>query len=165
MKAVIYESNTGSAKAYAEMLGEKLEIPAYSVKEAAGKVQNGEEIVFVGWVFANKIQGLKKALKRWKPICVCAVGMNADSETYRNILKEANAAAAPMFYLRGKLDLTKIKWLQRKLLDTIRTDLEKQNKSGSEEMISILKNGCDFISEEMLSEALAYLEQHRTKTV
>ena len=30
MKAVIYESNAGSTKRYAEMLAEKLGVPAYS---------------------------------------------------------------------------------------------------------------------------------------
>lgn len=34
MKAVIYESNAGSARRYAEMLASKLGVPAYSYKEA-----------------------------------------------------------------------------------------------------------------------------------
>lgn len=33
MKAVIYESNTGSARRYAEMLADKFGVPAYSLRE------------------------------------------------------------------------------------------------------------------------------------
>lgn len=157
MKAVIYESNAGSTKRYAEMLSEKLGVPAYSLKEAQKALQKDEEAVFLGWVFANKIQGLSKAQKRWNLVCACAVGISPRSDKYIEILKESNPTDIPIFYLRGKLDLTKLKWLQRKLLETIRADLEKQNKPGTEEMISILKNGCDLVSEDMLKETIAYL--------
>lgn len=157
MKAVLYESNAGSTKRYAEMLSEKLGVPAYSLKEAQKALQKDEEAVFLGWVFANKIQGLSKAQKRWNLVCACAVGINPRSDKYIEILKESNPTDIPIFYLRGKLDLTKLKWLQRKLLETIRADLEKQNKPGTEEMISILKNGCDLVSEDMLKETIAYL--------
>lgn len=157
MKAVIYESDAGSTKRYAEMLSEKLGVPAYSLKEAQKALQKDEEAVFLGWVFANKIQGLSKAQKRWNLVCACAVGINPRSDKYIEILKESNPTDIPIFYLRGKLDLTKLKWLQRKLLETIRADLEKQNKPGTEEMISILKNGCDLVSEDMLKETIAYL--------
>lgn len=157
MKAVIYESNSGSTKQYAEMLAQKTGVPAYSLSEAKKAVPKGEEVVFLGWIFANKIQGLGKAMKQWKLLCVCAVGMNPVSVKYRDILKEANPTDAPLFYLRGKLDMAKLKWLQRKLLETIRSDLEKQKKPGTEEMITVLKDGCDFVSEDMLEEVLAYI--------
>ncbi|MCI5668903.1 MAG: flavodoxin domain-containing protein [Oscillospiraceae bacterium] len=157
MKAIIYESNTGSAKRYAEMLSEKLGVPAYSLKEAQKALPKDEEAVFLGWVFANKIQGFSKAQKRWNLVCACAVGINPRTDKYIEILKESNPTDIPIFYLRGKLDLKKLKWLQRKLLETIRADLEKQNKPGTEEMISILKNGCDLVSEDMLKETIAYL--------
>ncbi len=157
MKAVIYESNAGSTKRYAEMLAEKLGVPAYSLKEAKKALPKDEEAIFLGWVFANKIQGLQKAQKQWNLLCACAVGMNPANEKYHEILKESNPTDIPIFYLRGKLDMSKLKWLQRKLLETIRTDLEKQNKPGTEEMISILKDGCDFVSEDMLKEVLAYI--------
>ena len=157
MKAIIYESNTGSAKRYAEMLSEKLGVPAYSLKEAQKDLPKDEEAVFLGWVFANKIQGFSKAQKRWNLVCACAVGINTRTDKYIEILKESNPTDIPIFYLRGKLDLTKLKWLQRKLLETIRADLEKQNKPGTEEMSSILKNGCDLVSEDMLKETIAYL--------
>ena len=128
MKAVIYESNAGSARRYAEMLASKLGVPAYSYKEAVKAIPRDEEAIFIGWIFANKIQGLPRAQKRWNLICAGAVGMNPPGEIYNKILHENNPTDIPIFYLRGALDYHKLKWLQRKLLQTICTDLEKQNK-------------------------------------
>ena len=157
MKAIIYESNAGSAERYAKMLSEKLNIPAVSLSEAAKKIPKGEECAFVGWVFANKIQGLNKAGRKWKLVCACAVGMNQNNAKCLEILKKENPGDIPIFYMRGALDLSKLNWLQRKLLETIRKDLEKQKQPGTEEIISVLRDGCDFISEEQLEKPLAYL--------
>ena len=156
MKAVIYESNAGSARKYAEMLASKLGVPDYSYKEAKKAIPKDEEAVFIGWIFANKIQGFQKALKRWNLICAGAVGMNPPGEIYDKILREKNPTDLPIFYLRGALDYNKLKWLQKQLLQTICTDLEKQNQPGTQEMINILKNGCDFVSEENLEPLLAF---------
>ena len=52
MKAVIYESNAGSARRYAEMLASKLGVPAYSYKEAVKAIPRDEEAIFIGWIFA-----------------------------------------------------------------------------------------------------------------
>lgn len=87
---------------------------------------------------------------------MCAVGMNPGGEVYDKILREANPTDIPIFYLRGRLDLNRLKWLQRKLIQTICADLEKQNKPGTEEMINVLKNGCDFISEDNLTAVIAF---------
>ena len=156
MKAVIYESNAGSARRYAEMLASKLGVPAYSYKEAVKAIPRDEDAIFIGWIFANKIQGLPRAQKRWNLICAGAVGMNPPGEIYNKILHENNPTDIPIFYLRGALDYHKLKWLQRKLLQTICTDLEKQNKPGTQEMINVLKNGCDYVSEENLSAIAAF---------
>ena len=157
IKAVVYETNAGSTKQYAEMLAAKLNVKAYSLKEALKQLPAQEEAVFMGWVFANKIQGLNKAQKKWKLTCVCAVGMNEKSAKYDEILKEANPAEAPIFYLPGRLDFSRLKWLQRKLLEAVRSDMEKQAKPGTENSIAALKDGCDYVSEENLTEVLAYL--------
>lgn len=161
MKAVIYESDCGSTKSYAGMLAEKLGVPAYPLKQAIKAVPKQEEVVFLGWVYANKIQGLSAARKKWKLLCTVAVGMYPDCKICREILSEANndakSPAVPILYLRGALKLDKLDWVQKKLLGIIRKDLEKQKKSGTEEMIKILRDGCDFVNESNLAEVLAFL--------
>jgi len=157
MKAIIYESNAGSTQKYAEMLAEKLGVPAYPLKQAKKQLPKGEKAVFLGWVFANKVQGLKKALNRWDIVCAGAVGMNPPVKTYLDILRKANPMERPLFYLPGALYPDRLRWLQRKLIATIRSDLEKQAKPGTEDMIKVLRDGCDNVSEENLEQLIAYI--------
>ena len=60
IKSIVYKSNTGHTKQYAEMLSEVLKVPAYDLKEAKSNLKKNDEIVFLGWVCATKIQGLSK---------------------------------------------------------------------------------------------------------
>lgn len=71
LKAIVYESNTGHTKEYAEMLGKKLEIPAFTIKEAKKELNKNDEIIFLGWIFATKIMGLNK-VKKYNVKCVGA---------------------------------------------------------------------------------------------
>ena len=63
IKSIVYKSNTGHTKQYAEMLSEVLNVPAYDLKEAKSNLKKNDEIVFLGWVCATKIQGLSKVKK------------------------------------------------------------------------------------------------------
>lgn len=154
---IVYETNSGSTKRYAEMMGKKLDIPVLSLEEALKTLPKEDNVLYLGWVMANKIQGLKKAKKRFKLVCACAVGMNPASEKYSKIITEANSADCPLFYLRGTLDYSKLNRIQKMLLNSIRIDLEKQKKPGTEDIISLLRDGGDFVSEESLSEVIAFM--------
>lgn len=156
MKAIIYESNSGSTKKYAEMLSARLGLPAYSLKQAGKQLPKGEKAVFLGWIFANKIQGLKKAAKRWDLVCAAGVGMNPPGKTYLEIIRNANPIDCPLFYLPGALYTDKLGWLQKKLISAILSDLEKQAKPETEDMIRVLRDGCDNVSEENLEQLAAF---------
>ena len=157
MKAVIYESNTGFTKRYAEMLAEKFNLPVFSLKEAGKSLEKGAEVVFLGWVYANSVVGFKKAAKRFSVKAVCAVGAFPKNAAVLEIMKEKNKPECPLFYLRGGLDLGKLKGLKKKLLDVVRADLVAQNKPEDSEMIEILTSGGDFVSEENLTDIVAFM--------
>ena len=75
MTAIVYVSNTGSAKTYAEMLSEKTGFSAYDFKDC-GSVPEGAEVIFIGWVMAGGVQGLKEAREKFGTLkAVIAVGM------------------------------------------------------------------------------------------
>ena len=54
---IIYESNAGHTEKYANMLAEKLNLESIPLKQY--KIDS-EPIIFLGWIFANNIQGYKK---------------------------------------------------------------------------------------------------------
>ncbi len=157
MTAIIYESGTGFTERYAKLLSEKTGIPAYSFKEAKKKVGRGEEVVFLGWVFANKISGFDKARKLWNIAAVGAVGMNPRSDGNTKILLEENKPDCPLSYLWGGLDNDKLKGIHKIMLGFVRDALIKENKPEYADAISVFKNGGDFVSEEYLSELIAII--------
>ena len=66
MTAIIYCSKRGSAKEYAQKLGEMTSLPVYDLKTAAKSLKKGEPIIYIGWVCAGKVKGLEKAAARYK---------------------------------------------------------------------------------------------------
>ena len=156
IKAVVYESNTGFTKRYAELFAAKLELPCYTIKEAAKNTEKGAEIEFFGWIYANKIKCLKKACKRWNVVCAAGVGMNAPSRTYSDILTEANPSSFPIFYLRGGMNANKLRGFGRLMIKMLTEELEKSNKPEDAEIIKLLKTGGDYVSEENLAELIAF---------
>lgn len=156
MDAIIYESNTGFTERYARILAEKLGKPAYSAKEAASKLAKGAEVIYLGWVMANQVCGLKKAARRWNVKAAGAVGLNPFSEANNNILIEKNKPDFPLFYLQGGLDHSKLKGLKKKLILMIRDNLARENKPENSDVIKVLSDGGDFVSEENLTALLAF---------
>ena len=79
MDAIVYQSHTGHSKQYAELLGKKINLPVYSLKEAKSKLKANSEIIFFGWLMAGNASGYDKAHKRYNVRGLCAVGMCADT--------------------------------------------------------------------------------------
>ena len=89
IKSIVYKSNTGHTKQYAEMLGDSLKVPVFELKEAKSKLKKNDEIVFLGWVCATKIQGLSK-IKKYNVKCIGAVGAYPIEKNYIESLRQAN---------------------------------------------------------------------------
>lgn len=156
MDAVVYESNTGFTERYAKLLSEKLGKPAYSAKEAAAVLEKGAEIIYLGWVMANQVCGLKKASRRWRVRAAGAVGLYPPSDTNSDILAAKNKPDFPLFYLRGGLDYSRLNGIKKKLLLMIRDNLARENDPKNAELVEVLTNGGDFVAEENLAALLTY---------
>lgn len=160
VKAIVYESSTGHTKQYAEMLSERLEIPALTNREARKNLKKNDEVVFLGWISATKIKGLTKA-KRYNVKCVGAVGIYPEEELYKKSLVERNKVDKEFFYLRGGLDYNKLSFCKRKLLQWIGKMIELGNKPEDQELIKLFKYGGNFVSESNLEPMVSYLETNK----
>ena len=76
-KAIVYTSNTGHTTAYAELLSERIDLPAYALEEALGKLPKKCPIIYMGWIRAGKIRDYGKAARRFDVRAACGVGMTA----------------------------------------------------------------------------------------
>ena len=166
VQAIVYTSNTGFTREYALMLGEKTNLPVYSLQEASGKIARDSSVVYLGWLMAGKVQGYKKAAKRYKVQAVCGVGMGGNGSQLQEVRK-ANAISekTPLFTLQGGFDIQKLSGIY-KLMMTIMVKTagkglaEKQDRTPEEDvMLEMLTQGGSRVSAENLAEVLAWVEQ------
>lgn len=163
MKAIVYVSKTGHTRRYAEILGEKTGLPVYSLSDGAKALPRGTEVIYLGWLFASKIKGCKKAAKRFRIRAVCAVGL-CDTGTAIPQTRKANALAEelPLFTMQGGMDKTALGGINRFMIDgLIKMMTSKKERSRDDErMLYLLLNDKDYVCEE---NAAAFLEWFRSQ--
>ena len=159
IKSIVYKSNTGHTKQYAEMLGKSLKVPVYNLKEARLKLNKDDEIVFLGWVCASKIQGLSK-IKKYNVKCVGAVGAYPTEKNYIESLIKTNKVNVELFFLRGGLNFNKLTGIKKKVLQFVGNMMEKENKTENQEMIKLFKHGANYVSDENLEPMLKYINDN-----
>ena len=164
--SIVYTSNTGYTAEYARLLGEKTGLPVYSLAEAEQKLAAGNRVIYLGWLMAGKVQGYKKAAKRYKVQAVCGVGMGGTGSQLQKVRK-ANTIPekTPLFTLQGGFDIQKLSGVY-KLMMTIMVKTagkglaEKQDRTTDEDvMLEMLTQGGSRVSADNLAEVLAWVEQ------
>ena len=164
--SIVYTSKTGYTAEYARLLGEKTGLPVYSLAEAEQKLAAGNRVIYLGWLMAGKVQGYKKAAKRYKVQAVCGVGMGGTGSQLQEVRK-ANAIPekTPLFTIQGGFDIQKLRGVY-KLMMTIMVKTagkglaEKQDRTPDEDvMLEMLTQGGSRVSADNLAEVLAGVEQ------
>lgn len=114
---IVYRSNTGFTKQYAEMLGRAEKMKVLSVSEAEGRIPAGEPVFFMGPLMAGHITGIDQAVKQYAVKGACGVGMSPPSRQVLETLSKANYIPdAPIFYLQGGWAPKKVGWLKRRMV-------------------------------------------------
>ena len=114
---IVYRSNTGFTREYAEMLGRAEKMKACPLSEAQGKVGPGESVFYMGPLMAGHISGIDQAVKKFAVKGVCGVGMSPASPQVLEALSKANyTSGAPIFYLQGGWAPKKVGWLKRRMV-------------------------------------------------
>ena len=164
--SIVYTSNTGYTAEYARLLGERTGLPVYSLAEAEQKLAAGNRVIYLGWLMAGKVQGYKKAAKRYKVQAVCGVGMGGNGSQLQEVRK-ANAISekTPLFTLQGGFDINKLSGVY-KLMMTIMVKTagkglaEKQDRTPEEDvMLEMMTRGGSRVSAENLAEVLAWVDE------
>ena len=166
--AIIYKSNTDYTKQYAELLGKKTELPVYSLEEAMRRKVSDRSVIFLGWLMAGKVQGYKKAAKRYNIAAVCGVGMGATGSQLQDVQK-ANILppSMPVFTLQGGFDMKRLRGVY-KLMMTIMSKTagkmlsEKKDRTPDEDdMLDLLLHGGNRVSEENLAAVLDWYQKEQ----
>lgn len=173
LKAIVYVSSTGFTERYAKMLSKEIGIPAYPLTDVQNHINEGDGIIFMGWVNDHKVVGYKKAAKLYSIIAVCAVGMTSYSFDRTIEVRDKNGIEdAEVFWLQGGFDKSKLSFFM-KIFVKIGTPalikgLSKKAESkgltyDEEEALEIFKNGGDFVSMENLNPVLDWIRTNFKK--
>lgn len=156
---IVYESKTGFTKRYADMLADKTKLKVLHVQDIS-KISVEEEIIFLGWLKAGKIQGLNK-LRKYNLKAVCASGTAQTAEPSNEAVMERNKIKGiPFFYLRGGcLPLNELKgmdkFLMKMFLKMLKSRKEKDEKL--KETIYNIENGFNGVKEKNLEPIMKWL--------
>ena len=162
MKVIVYTSNTGHTAAYSKILGAKIGLPVYALNEAAKKLQKGTEIIYLGWLFANKIKGYKKATKKYKISAICAVGL-CDTGTAVAEVRKANSISeeTPLFTMQGGMDKTKLRGINKFMINMLTKGLSsrKERTENDERMLELLTHDKNYVSEENITAFMKWFNE------
>ncbi len=162
MKAIVYTSNTGFTARYAHLLGESVNLPVYSLAEANRILNKGDEIIFLGWLFAGNIKGYRKSAKKFRVSLVCGVGLGDTGSQIDTIRKTAKIEKTiPLFTLQGGMDHSKLHGINRFMIRMLIKMLEKKERTPDEErMLLLIKKGGDYVSRKNLEDVLCWIKDH-----
>lgn len=168
MEAIIYTTNTGSAEQYAKMLAEQTGLPVFSMEEAKSEVEEGSEIIYLGWIMAAQVKGYKTAAKKYKIRAVCAVGMERTGTRTEQIREKTSVPVAiPLFTLQGNFDVKKLRGIYRLMMNlmvkmiTKKLGAKTDRTQRENEMLEIMLQGGENVRKENLAEVLDWYKREQ----
>lgn len=165
VSAIIYTSQTGFTRRYAELLGRDAALPVYNTADWDFLPAEGTEAVYLGWLSAGRIKGLSEAQKRWKVRAVCAVGMSPENDP--KAVAERNRVECPVFCVQGGYAPEKLKGMDKLVMSVVtklivRTQAKKVRTAEERAQLEQFSKGCDFVDENNLAPLLAWLREEAT---
>lgn len=165
---IVYRSNTGFTKQYAEMLAKAEKMKVYHLDETGG-LDQGTEVFFMGPLMAGHIAGVDQAMKRFQVKGVCGVGMSPASQQTLDTLSKANYVPnAPIFYLQGGWSPKQVGWIKRRMVNMVtrsmrRTLRDKGSRRTPEEQrqLDFLEKGGSFVAFENLEPIRDWLKDQK----
>lgn len=159
IKAIVYESNTGNTRRYAEMLSDILQIPVFSTIDNSALFGKRDEVIFLGWICAGKINGLRLAKVKYNPVIIVGVGMMPPKNEYVLDIKMQNNIDESFFYLQAGVNPQRLKGFYKLMFKALTRSLLRKAEGGysqlsesDKSLVDIIKNGESFVSKENLSE-------------
>lgn len=167
---IVYRSNTGFTREYAEMLAKAEKMKVCPLAEAQGKVGPGETVFFMGPLMAGHISGVDQAVKQFAVKGVCGVGMSPASQQVLDTLSKANYVpeGVPLFYLQGGWAPKKVGWLKRRMVGMATRSMREalRDKGGrrtpeEEQQLDFLLHGGSFVAFENLEAIRTWMREQQ----
>ena len=154
MVVVVYETQGGSSKRYAEWLAERLN----TVCESASDLKDDMDtrMIYVGWRAGPMIVGLKDFSNRKNVIAAVCVGLERYDGKAMETIRKKNGIDC-VFYVRGGMDRSKLSFGQKLLLGLVSVKMALMNRTPEEKEIRrVMDRGGDFSSPDQLDEVVEW---------
>ncbi len=173
-KIIVYGSEYGATKRYAEALSEKTGIKAFSYTQI-NSLSSYNTIIYLGGLYAGGVLGLAKTVKRFsinpnQTLIIVTVGL-ADPKVQTNAnniryaiskqIPQAVYDSAQIFHIRGGIDYQKLHFSHKAMMKLLYEKLKKlppeQRDEEARALIATYNQKVDFVNFESLEEIIAVL--------
>ena len=162
-RIIIYGSNYGTTKQYAEELSRKTNIQAIPFKMVDQKINNYDIIIYLGGLYAGGVLGMSKTIKKLnnisnRGVIIATVGLSdptddVNKNNIRNNIKSQLPKEvfekAKIFHLRGGIDYSKLhfahKTMMKLLYNAVKNLPEERQTAENKAMIETYNKKVDFI--------------------
>ena len=138
-------------------------MPVYSMEEAEKRLPPHSPILYLGWLAAGKVQGYDKAVTKFNPQALCAVGMGKSGSQLEDVKKANNLPEGlPLFTLQGGFDLKKLRGVYKLMMSVMSKMVAKKLAAKSErtpdeeDTLDLFQNGGSRVSLENLKPVLEW---------
>lgn len=168
---IVYESYGGTTERYAAWLGETLDLPILPLSACRSSTFEGVPLlIFGGAVHGGEISGLKKLRRLLRKqdghqTLYFATGLRAANEDTLGRLRRGNDLLdAPLWYLRGGMDKSKLTPGDKTLLRCYRAMLSRRRDLSpeDEELLCLVQIPGDYTDRESLAPLIAAAQARLT---
>ena len=160
---IIYGSHYGTTKQYAEELSKRTNIKAISFKKFNQQINDYDNIIYLGALYAGGVLGMSKTLKKLnnisnKKILIATVGLSDPTDevnknnirnNIKNQIPKEVLEKAKIFHLRGGIDYSKLnfahKTMMKLLYNAVKNLPEEKQTAENRAMIETYNKKVDFI--------------------
>jgi menaquinone-dependent protoporphyrinogen IX oxidase len=174
---IIYGSQYGSTKRYAEQLSEITGLDAINYKKVKD-IGDYKRIVYLGGLFAGGVMGLKKTVNKMtfrQELILATVGMTDPNETtYFEGIRKALKAQLPaslydekkIFHLRGAIDYSQLGFKHRIMMKMFHSMMLKKPESeltaDAKAMLETYGKQVDFVDYDGLKPIIVIIEKTKS---
>ena len=127
---IVYGSQYGTTKQYAEELSKRTNIKAISFKKFNQQINDYDNIIYLGALYAGGVLGMSKTLKKLnnisnKKILIATVGLSDPTDevnksnirnNIKNQIPKEVLEKAKIFHLRGGIDYSKLNFAHKTMM-------------------------------------------------
>ena len=170
---VVYTSQTGFTKRYAEWIAEKSQADIFTLKDVQKKTETFfneyDAIIYAGWCMASKVVKLEWFLEKAnnlkdKKLVVVAVGASPNeapetSVAMNNLLSDEQKQYVKVFYCQGGINYGKMKFPFKFAMKMFSNSLKKSKDAKQREQGEFIDHSYDISDVKYIEPVLDFLKE------